>query len=190
MIHALTPKIVFQTTCLSGALLALCACAGGSAQYPSFAVPTAKSEQGRVSLRFPDVAVPEIPASKIDQYQEAMPLELDVRLATIQARADKASAAFANKLGPTREWLATSANSEVGSPGWTEAQLRLADLTTHHSEARMALAELDVIAAQARLALAPAEEWADVAKVQADLARSLDEQAAVLDEVNAEVARE
>ncbi|MEM1195193.1 MAG: hypothetical protein AAGH57_03730 [Pseudomonadota bacterium] len=118
-----------------------------------------------------------------------MPLELDVRLAAIQARADKASAAFATKLGPTREWLAASADSEVGSPSWTETQLRLADLTTHHSEARLALAELDVIAARARLSLTPADEWADVSEMQADLARSLDEQSALLDDLNVEAAR-
>jgi hypothetical protein len=170
----------------SGAL-ALAGCAGGSDRYPSFAIPQPgpESEQGRVAMRFPGVTVPQIVSA--NPAQETMPLELGTRLAAIEARAERASAAFAADLGPVQNLARAARGAGVESDSWADAQLRLAELGGHHDEGALALADLDLIAASAQAVAASADDIAAITRLQTTIAARLTEQARALSRIGAEL---
>ena len=144
------------------------------------------SEDGtRVAMRFPTVTVPDI-----DQVREteAAPVgDISARLDAVNARAAEASAAFDVSLAAARASALAATGSQIESDEWAEAQIRLADLASHHSEGRMALADLDIISAEARLARSPEHDLLGLMDLQGNLAASLDEQARVLSDLEADI---
>ncbi|MEL6238996.1 MAG: hypothetical protein AAFQ90_10440 [Pseudomonadota bacterium] len=138
-------------------------------------------------MRFPAVAVP--PENYAPTPPPAMPVEIDARLAAITARATRANEAFVAKLQPTQRFVTAAASSDVETTRWAEAQVRLADLTSHHGEARVALADLDLLAADALFALGPAEEIATITEAQDRLSTTLDEYAEILAGMSAKLDR-
>ena len=137
------------------------------------------SEDGtRVAMRFPTVTVPDI--DQVREIEAAPAGDISARLDAVNARAAKASAAFDVSLAAARASALAATGSQIESDEWAEAQIRLADLASHHSEGRMALADLDVIAAEARLAQTPEDGLLDLTGLQDNLAASLDEQAGLL----------
>ena len=137
------------------------------------------SEDGtRVAMRFPTVTVPDI--DLVREIEAAPAGDISARLDAVNARAAKASAAFDVSLAAARASALAATGSQIESDEWAEAQIRLADLASHHSEGRMALADLDVIAAEARLAQTPEDGLLDLTGLQDNLAASLNEQAGLL----------
>ncbi len=183
-----------------GPMLGLATALGGcasSTKYPSFAMPAgsqqadseAGSSQGRVAMRFPGVAVPEIRADASAQdWSEELPVELDARLAAINARAMAAGRAFSAGLGPAQQLARIAAGSAVETDSWSTAQLRLADLTSHHSNAHLALAELDRLAATVELAASRPADATDIAELRTKLAQDVGEQARLLAQISAQLA--
>ncbi len=107
----------------------------------------------------------------------------------ISARADRATREFAAKSGPVRALADAARGDGITSDRWATAQVRLADLTSHHSDARLALADLDLLAARAQITLAEADESAAIAQVQSRLAATLIEQDRVLSAIAARLER-
>lgn len=169
-----------------GLAAALSACAT-STDYPDFTVPAASAEQGRVSMRFPGVAVPELRAPEAPQ--ESLPPELDARLAAINVRAQSAMAAFSANAGAAERLAQATASSSVESDSWALAQVRLADLTTYHSRAHIALADLDELAAIAELSDGTSAEAADIASLRAELESAIGEQARALNAIAAALSQ-
>lgn len=186
MIHR--PAFSRQTRTLAAlaALATLSACAH-STRYPSFAIPAATEEAGRVAMRFPGVTVPE--PRVLDPEPTALPSELDAALAAINARARAAARDFSASLGPVRNLARLAAGSAPESDRWTSAQIGLAELVSHHSAADLALADLDELAARAALSQSAANEAAEIAQVRASLAPMVEEQARALAGINAELSR-
>lgn len=171
---------------LGAAATLLGACAAKDTVYPSFSRPVTSDTAGRVAERFPDVAVPTIRAAGTPV--EPLPAELDARLAAINARAAASSNAFAADLEPLRALARAASQSSRESDAWTLAQLRLADITTHHSRAHLALADLDDLTARAQLARSSAQERAMIADLHATLSQTIDEQARALSQINAQLS--
>ena len=194
MIHDACPssaaRALAALALAAGLTTTLGACASAT-DYPSFAIPSPQPDKpGRVAMRFPGVAVPEPrePDALPEALPEALPSELDAALAANNARAVAANRAFSDTLESAQGLAALAARSPVESDSWAEAQLRLADLVSHHSAADLALADLDEIAARAELAGA-AQELAEIARLRAELAPALEGQARWLDTINAQLAR-
>lgn len=165
-------------------MLGGCASAG---DYPSFAIPSPQpSEKGRVAMQFPGVAVPD--PREPDMAAQALPSELDAALAAINARAMAASRAFSEGLSSTQRLATLAAGSAVESDRWTDAQLQLAELVSHHSAADLALADLDELAARAELT-GTADEMAEITPLRGAIARMVEDQARALDTINAQLAR-
>jgi hypothetical protein len=185
----------FGRGALPGMALMLATLLGGcasSAQYPSFALPEgtreAEAEPGRVAISFPGVAVPALRSGKsVNTWSEELPGELDARLAAINMRAMAANRAFAAGLGPVQRLARMAAGRPVESDEWSTAQVRLADLISHHSNAQLALAEVDRLAAGAELAASPAGDAAAIAELKTKLAEDVGEQAQLLGEINAQL---
>ena len=165
------------------ALVAVLSACSTSTQYPSFAIPSASEKAGRVSMRFPGVAVP---TKRVRQAQpESLPAELDARLAAINARAVTANTAFSNTLAPAQRLASLAASSPIESDTWSTAQIRLAALTTHHSAAHVALAQLDRLAATAELAGSPKGDRDASEQLRASRAETASEQARLLTQISA-----
>lgn len=164
----------------------LSACAGSKADYPSFAIPSADDETGRVSMRFPSVSVPE---TVQNVEPETVPLELEARLAAINAQATNAGRRFGAGVEGTRQAIAAASNAPTASDRWARAQVQYADLASHHSAGRLALAELDLLASWVRLADAGDDDLRTVSQLQTSLATELDEQARILAAFNADLER-
>ncbi|MDJ0977073.1 MAG: hypothetical protein QNI87_00890 [Erythrobacter sp.] len=191
---------------IGGALACACAvtaCAGSSADYPSFALPTMSEQTAtgtRVTARFPTVAVPAMP--DLDAGQEAMPREIGARLAAIDARAQTAGAAFTANVEPTRALVRAASGTSAESRRRADAEVRFADLTAHHNEGQLALADLDWLAARvAQAAPASSEassgtetgtgqgDLASIAETQTILLQELERQARILAQLGAELSR-
>lgn len=170
----------------AGALF-LGACAGSSTNYPSFAIPTASEEAGRVAMQFPGVSVPE-PRDAVAQ-PETLPAELDARLAAINNRAMVASKAFSANLSATRTLARSADSAPPDSDRWAEAQIRIADLTLHHNKTSLASAELDALAALAQTSQATPEETGQIAQLQSSLSGILTGQAQQLAEIAGQLDR-
>lgn len=182
-------KPLFHTLKPASALVlaaALGACAS-SGDYPGFAIPTASESTGRVAMRFPGVNVPEPIVAP--QSNEAPPAELDAYLAAIGTRATAANTAFSQKVGSARSLAQAASGANAESDLWSNAQLRLADLTTYHSRAHIALADLDALAAKAELSKSSPADKAAIEDLRAELARTLDAQAKELRTITAQLAR-
>jgi len=164
----------------------LSACAGSNADYPSFAIPSADENAGRVSMRFPAVSVP-TPADA--NAPEAAPVELDAQLAAIEARAGNAGQRFDASVGSARQSIAAANGAPTDSDEWSLAQVEYADLASYHSAGRLALAELDLIASRARLADAKSDDLATIAQLQDALASTLNEQSRILAAFNADLEK-
>lgn len=164
----------------------LAACAS-SDEYPSFAIPIDGENAGRVAMRFPGVNVPE--PRPAPTTSEQLPAELDAYLTAINTRASAANNAFSRDLASTR--LVAEAASAAGaeSDQWTNAQVRLADLTTFHSRGHIALADLDALAARSELTQSSPSDEAAIKGLRAELSEALDRQARALADINALLAR-
>ncbi|MEM7689721.1 MAG: hypothetical protein AAF291_11935 [Pseudomonadota bacterium] len=172
-------------------VLTLSACAGSRADYPSFAIPTANEEAARVSMRFPGVEVPDV--TQAPPPVEPLPAELDARLAAINRRAEAAANAFRADLDGAQSSARAGRASARESDAWANAQLRVADLTAHHSAAQLALADLDALAVTAQLGqsagTSTAKEGQMIAQLQTQLGQTVSEQARLLDQINAQLDR-
>lgn len=166
--------------------LMLGACASGT-DYPSFAIPTSDPDGARVSARFPGVSVPSprAPRAAPEAPPAELPTELDAALAAINARALAARVAFSENLAPVQQIARAAAKSDAESDVWTTAQIRLADLTSHHSAAQVALAQIDELAATAELAQNAQTDAQAIAALRAELAPFVSEQARQLAGINA-----
>ena len=167
-------------------VVALGACASAS-DYPSFAIPTTDNETGRVAMRFPGVSVPEPNAAP--SPAEALPAELDAYLAAISTRAKAASNAFSQNLDPAQSLAVAASAVDTESDVWTNAQVRLADLTTFHSRTHIALADLDSLAARAELSQGSPADKAAIEELRAELSRTLDGQAKALASISLKLSR-
>ncbi|MEM9085207.1 MAG: hypothetical protein AAGB23_04735 [Pseudomonadota bacterium] len=185
MIHYTKSSPIWMALPLGFAVLSLSACAGSSADYPGFSMPKPSEDGTRVAMRFPTVAVPDINQAR--EYDAPPVGDMSARMGAINARAAKASAAFDVSLAAARASTLAATGSQIESDEWAEAQIRLADLASHHSDGRMALADLDVIAAEARLAQTPEDDLLELMGLQDSLAASLDEQARVLAKLEADI---
>lgn len=186
MIHS---KALSQRLKSGGVLVlagALGACASAS-DYPSFAIPTADNEAGRVVMRFPGVSVPE-PVSA-PAPSETLPTELDAYLAAISTRAKAASSAFSRNIDSARSLAVAASAGDTESDIWTNAQVRLADLTTFHSRTHIALADLDLLAAKAELSQGSPADRTAIEELRAELSRTLDGQAKALASINLKMSR-
>ena len=188
MIHHLVSsrglRKVSQLGVAAGLVAGLSACASGS-DYPSFSLPVSNTDAGRVSVRFPAVNVPPI---RPDLSQPASPpAELDAALAGINARAEAANAAFASGLAPAQQLARVASMSDVESDTWSTAQLRVADLTSHHSAAHVALADLDMLTAAAELRANSKADLDALAQVKEALAQKVSQQARLLADINAQL---
>ena len=177
---------------IAGAVLAsLSGCAGSSADYPPFTIPTADTQGGsssaRISISFPGVQTPEIvDASTTTQ---PLPADLEGRINAISARARAASEAFSANAAPASSMANSARNAPVTSDTWASAQISLADLTSHHSTARLALADLDLLAARAQTTRADTEAMTSIAKAQERIVATLREQNSTLAAIAARLDR-
>ncbi len=138
-------------------------------------------------MQFPGITVtqPVDPAT----VAQALPQDLDAALSAISARADRATQAFSTKAGAVRALAEAARGASVTSDSWASAQVRLADLTSHHSDAHLALADLDLLAAQAQITVAEADKSAAIAEVQGRIAATLIEQDLLLAAIAARLDR-
>ncbi len=168
-------------------LALLSACTGTSGDYPSFTIPTSEGDSGRVSVQFPGVSA----TTPIDPATIASPLpqDLDAAIVAISARAERATQAFSANANQVRTLADRARGASVTSDIWADAQVRLADLTSHHSDAHLALADLDLLAAQAEITLADAQKSAAIAQAQSRLAATLVEQDLILAAIAARLDR-
>jgi hypothetical protein len=167
--------------------LALAGCAGSSADFPSFAIPTSPAEGNRLSMRFPGISAPE-PADA-SALAPPLPADLDAAIAAIAARADGARADFTAAQIVTSRRVSAARGAGVASDRWAAAEVSLADLASLHSNAALALADLDLLAAQATTNLAPPGEIASIAEAQARVERFVEEQTQTLAALNAAMER-
>ncbi|MEO0590486.1 MAG: hypothetical protein AAFZ11_07980 [Pseudomonadota bacterium] len=183
----MSKRLLFQTIALAVLAPALLGgCVNAKTDYPSFALPSADESEGRVSMRFPSVSVPE---TSQNAEPEAMPAELDARLAAINAQASTAGQRFDKGLESARQSIAAASDAPTDTDRWARAQVQYADLASHHSAGRLALAELDLIAARAHLTAASDDDIQALAQLQTSLATELDEQARILAAFNADLEK-
>ena len=187
MIQSANTSITKGIALLLCAPAALGACAGKSSDYPTFAMPVAESETGRVSMRFPEVTVPEPSQAKLPV--EPLPLELEARLAAIYAGAMRANSAFEGSAKSTSKLALAAKGAGVNSDAWAIAELSLADLTTQFSATELALADVDMLAAQAVIESAEPEKLEAIAQLQSELIDLRNAQAGVIAAIGANLAQ-
>jgi hypothetical protein len=185
MIHALKSKSRTGMLSIAATSLTLAGCAGSGDKYPSFAFPAPSKDAGRVSIEFPNIVV----RDPIDAgaSAEALPQELDARLAALSTRALNASQSFGQSAPATAQLVDAASLAPLESDTWTDAQISLASLNSHYSKGRLALAELDILASNARVTLAATDTIAEIAQVQDEVSARLEEQKRILDELNAKL---
>ena len=178
MIQAANTTINKRIVLLLGAPFALGACAGSSSDYPSFSMPAAESEAGRVSVRFPEVAVPAPSQARLPT--EPLPVELDARLAAIYASALRANTEFEGSAASTGRQAQAAKALGVNSDAWAIAELSFADLNTQFSKTQLALADVDMLAAQAEIESAEPDQREAIAQLRSELTAMHDAQAGIL----------
>ena len=184
MIHTLFLSSKPRSVSVLGAAVLLGACASSSTDYPSFATPKPSEDGGRVAMRFPAVAVPDLRA--VETPADSLPSELDAALAAINARAMAANSAFSANLDAAQALVSAAAGGAPEADEWTSVQIRLAELTSHHSAAQLAMADLDQLSARAELARSGPDKEAMISELQAVLSQTLGEQAQALANINAQ----
>ncbi|MEM7702081.1 MAG: hypothetical protein AAF251_09125 [Pseudomonadota bacterium] len=125
--------------------------------------------------------MPELPDSSTSQ--DALPAELDARLAAINNRAMVASQAFSANLSATRALARAAVSASPESDRWAEAQIRIADLTLHHNKTSLAAADLDALSVMAETSQATLGETNQIAELQSSLANTLADQAQQLADI-------
>lgn len=191
MIHATSKADIYKIGIAAIVLAALGGCAGSSADYPSFSIPTssaeAMGENNRVAMRFPGVESPE--PIDVRKAIEPLPADIDARIAALDERASNAMAAFLDSAGAARRLADAARGAAITTDRWAAAQVSLADLSSHHSDASLALADLDLLAAQARTTLANADVIEKITEAQTRIAAKLSEQGQVLLAINSRLDR-
>ena len=162
-------------------------CAGGSGNYPDFTIPTGSNGDGRISASFPGVKTTTPPTAS--GVAEPLPAELDAALAAIRNRAAKAVNGFDEDKEQARAHAQSAAGRSVESDQWAQAQVSLANLTSHQSETALALADLDMLAARASTNLEDPAKMALIAADQTRLAKRLTQQQAVIDTLSRQLER-
>lgn len=142
-------------------------------------------------MRFPGVVVPDMETAPT--FEEPLPAELDARLAAINTRAVAAANAFTATFDSAQTVVRAGVSSAPESDLWANAQLRVADLTSHHSTTQLALADLDALAVTAQLGQSAgtntANETQMIMQLQTQLDQTVSEQARLLDQINAQMER-
>jgi len=187
MTHQTPLSNLVRNGAVLGVAVILGACAGADKEYPSFAIPTASEETGRVAMRFPAVNVPEPREAR--PAGEALPAELDARLAAINNRATVAANAFSGSVEGTSALAKAARPNSPESDSYSAALVRIADLASHHSTTQLALADLDQLAANAALSGSAAEESVMIDDLRSDLSRTVAQQSQLLADIAAQLDR-
>jgi len=169
----ITRSLLVPLAC--AALGSLAACAADADRYPSFAIPSADDDRVSATLSVPEVSLAD-PADSVDP----LPDDLGAQLAALAQRGDAAHAAFTGKANAARDLARAAQGASAASDRWMDAQIALADLTSHRSETRLALADVDQLAARAQIRAAGAAQADSIAATQARLANHVSAQTRIL----------
>ena len=124
-------------------LLLLTGCAADYNNYPSLARRPAERVSGTIEVAPPTAA----PAPVLAPPSA----DLTARLGQLGEQAQAAHREFTGRRGRAEELVAAAGGAPVGSDGWAQANVALADLETSRSQAMIALADLDELYADARV---------------------------------------
>lgn len=127
--------------CTLAALL-LAGCAADYDNYPSLARRPAERISGTAEPAAPTTAPPPIVTPSAD---------LAPRLAQLADQAQAAHREFTGRLDRAESLVAAAGGAAVGSDGWAQASVALADLESSRSQAMIALADLDELYAAERI---------------------------------------
>lgn len=124
-------------------ILPLSGCAADYTTYPSLARRSAERVSGTIAVA-PPVAAPQPPAPPPSA-------DLVTLLGQLGDRAQAAHHEFTGRRARAEQLVAAAGKSPVGSDGWAQASVALADLETARSQAMIALADLDELYTAARV---------------------------------------
>jgi hypothetical protein len=153
-LHTLRPTQILTIGLLAG-LLAGCATKG---EFPSLARRSAELRPGEVRCgvsgpapRIAGNGVPAEVAPGATATEQAVPQELNARLAALEEAARAAHERFAGKRGKAATLVAAASGAAVGSESWSVATVAIADLESARSDAMVSLGELDRLYAAERI---------------------------------------
>ncbi len=122
--------------------LLLAGCAADYDHYPSLARRPAERVSGTIAAA-PPATAPQPPAPPPSA-------DLATRLAQLSEQAQAAHREFTGRRPRAEQLVAAAGTSPVGSDGWAQASVALADLESSRSQAMIALADLDELYAAER----------------------------------------
>lgn len=126
----------------SAIILLLAGCAADYSTYPSLARRPAERVSGTAEVVAAAPApLPPAPPPSAD---------LTTRLGQLSDQAQAAHTAFSTRRAEAQRIVAAGGGSAVGSEGWAQASIALAELETARSQAMIALADLDALYAAER----------------------------------------
>lgn len=120
------------------ASLALSACAGSSANYPSLAIRDAERASGTFAAAEPRRI--DVPAVEVD-----LAGGLDTTVTSLVASARRAHDAFLALVPDARRRVAAPGAATTASDAWASAQVALAELEAARSQTAIPLGDLDAI---------------------------------------------
>ena len=157
---------------LAASLLAGCAAAPEGA-YPSLAIRDVERVSGTLEPPAVTYVPPAPPSGTLN--------ELDA----LVSRAQTAHGRFVEQAPALRSRVASANGAPVGSEGWAQAQVALAELETIRSEAMIALADLDRLYVEAAT---EGQSLAEVASARDEVIALVEQEDAVIAELAGEVS--
>lgn len=139
--EAVMTRLQLAVACALAAL-PLAGCAADYDNYPSLARRPAERISGTAEPAAPTTAPPPAVTPSAD---------LTARLTQLADQAQVAHQAFTGRQSRAEQLVAAAGGASVGSDGWAQASVALADLESSRSQAMVALADLDEIYAAERI---------------------------------------